>query len=105
MLLDLGLPDIDGLTVIRKLRGWSNVPIIVLSARGNEADKIKALDNGADDYLTKPFSVGELMARIRVALGRLADRNQDADQPCSSLAIFALIFGRHRCPSAAKKFI
>ena len=61
VLLDLGLPDTDGLTVIRKLRGWSQVPIIVLSARGREADKVEALDAGADDYLTKPFSVVELL--------------------------------------------
>jgi two-component system KDP operon response regulator KdpE len=68
VLLDLGLPDLDGLEVTRRLRQWSNVPIIVLSARGQEQDKIAALDAGADDYLTKPFSVGELLARIRVAL-------------------------------------
>ena len=68
VLLDLGLPDRDGLTVTREIRGWSSVPIIVLSARGQESDKVAALDAGADDYLTKPFSVGELLARIRVAL-------------------------------------
>ena len=68
VLLDLGLPDMDGLEVTRRLREWSKVPIIVLSARGQEEDKIMALDGGADDYLTKPFSVGELLARIRVAL-------------------------------------
>ena len=68
VLLDLGLPDIDGLEVLKRLREWTQVPIIVLSARGMEGDKISALDNGADDYLTKPFSVGELMARVRVAL-------------------------------------
>jgi two-component system KDP operon response regulator KdpE len=67
VLLDLGLPDIDGLEVTRRLREWSKVPIIVLSARNQERDKIAALDAGADDYLTKPFGVGELMARIRVA--------------------------------------
>ncbi len=67
VLLDLGLPDIDGLEVTRRLREWSQVPIIVLSARNQEHDKIAALDAGADDYLTKPFGVGELMARIRVA--------------------------------------
>lgn len=67
VLLDLGLPDMDGLDVVRQLREWTSVPIIILSARGQEADKIAALDAGADDYLTKPFSIGELMARIRVA--------------------------------------
>ena len=68
ILLDLGLPDRDGLDVTRELRGWSTVPIIVLSARGREQDKVAALDLGADDYLTKPFGVEELLARIRVAL-------------------------------------
>ena len=67
-LLDLGLPDLDGLELTRRLREWSQMPIIVLSARGQERDKIAALDAGADDYLTKPFSTGELLARIRVAL-------------------------------------
>jgi two-component system KDP operon response regulator KdpE len=68
ILLDLGLPDIDGFQVIEQIRAWSSVPIVVLSARGQEADKVKALDIGADDYLTKPFGVGELLARLRVAL-------------------------------------
>jgi two-component system KDP operon response regulator KdpE len=68
ILLDLGLPDMDGLEVTRRLREWSTAPIIVISARGQDDDKIGALDAGADDYLTKPFSVGELLARIRVAL-------------------------------------
>ena len=68
VLLDLGLPDLDGLVVTARLREWSKTPIIVISARGQEEDKIKALDAGADDYLTKPFGVGELLARIRVAL-------------------------------------
>jgi two-component system, OmpR family, KDP operon response regulator KdpE len=68
ILLDIGLPDISGFEVIKQIRGWSSVPIVVLSARGQEADKITALDAGADDYLTKPFGVGELLARLRVAL-------------------------------------
>ena len=71
MLLDLGLPDMDGVEVIRKIRSWSNMPIIVISARSDDTDKIEALDAGADDYLTKPFSVDELLARLRVALRRL----------------------------------
>jgi two-component system KDP operon response regulator KdpE len=71
MLLDLGLPDIDGVEVIRKVRTWSNLPIIVISARSEESDKIEALDAGADDYLTKPFSVEELLARLRVTFRRL----------------------------------
>jgi two-component system KDP operon response regulator KdpE len=68
ILLDLGLPDQDGIQLTREIRSWSSVPIIVISARGREADKVEALDAGADDYLTKPFGVGELLARIRVAL-------------------------------------
>jgi two-component system KDP operon response regulator KdpE len=68
IILDLGLPDIDGMEVIREVRQWSKVPIIILSARGQEHEKVSALDAGADDYLTKPFSVGELLARIRVAM-------------------------------------
>jgi two-component system, OmpR family, KDP operon response regulator KdpE len=68
VLLDLGLPDIDGLEVIHRLREWSMVPIIVISVRGQEAEKIDALDNGADDYVTKPFGMGELLARMRAAL-------------------------------------
>ncbi|MCE9557664.1 MAG: response regulator [Armatimonadetes bacterium] len=74
VLLDLGLPDMDGLEVLRRIREWSNVPIIILSARGQEKDKIGALDAGANDYLTKPFSYGELMARVRVAL-RYSERD------------------------------
>ena len=70
IVLDLGLPDGDGVDYLRDLRGWSTVPVIVLSARSDENDKIAALDAGADDYLTKPFGVGELMARVRVALRR-----------------------------------
>jgi two-component system, OmpR family, KDP operon response regulator KdpE len=70
ILLDLGLPDIDGIEVIRRIREWSKVPIIVLSVREREDDKVTALDAGADDYLTKPFGVGELLARIRAALRR-----------------------------------
>ena len=68
VLLDLGLPDLDGLEVTERLREWTQTPIIVISAREQEQDKVKALDAGADDYLTKPFSAGELMARVRVAL-------------------------------------
>nr|WP_317326498.1 response regulator transcription factor [uncultured Flavonifractor sp.] len=71
VLLDLGLPDIDGVEVIRRIRTWSNLPIIVISARSEDTDKIDALDAGADDYLTKPFSVEELLARLRVTQRRL----------------------------------
>jgi two-component system KDP operon response regulator KdpE len=72
VILDLGLPDQDGLQVIHNLREWSSVPILVLSARGQEQDKVAALDAGADDYLTKPFGIGELLARLRVALRHAA---------------------------------
>lgn len=72
ILLDLGLPDMEGVDVIKKIRTWSNMPIIVISARSEDSDKIEALDAGADDYITKPFSVEELLARIRVTQRRLA---------------------------------
>ena len=75
--LDLGLPDMDGVEVIRQIRSWSNVPIIVISARSDDADKIEALDAGADDYLTKPFSVEELLARLRATIRRLSLMNSD----------------------------
>lgn len=75
MLLDLGLPDMDGVEVIKRIRTWSNLPIIVISARSEDTDKIDALDAGADDYLTKPFSVEELLARLRVTQRRLAMSN------------------------------
>lgn len=80
ILLDLGLPDLDGLDVTTRLREWTRTPILVLSARGQDEDKIKALDAGADDYLTKPFSVGELLARIRVALRHAAGAGR-AEEP------------------------
>ena len=71
ILLDLGLPDMEGVEVIRKIRSWTNTPIIVVSARSEDQDKVDALDAGADDYLTKPFSIEELLARLRVALRRV----------------------------------
>ncbi len=80
ILLDLGLPDMDGVEVCRRLREWTQIPILVLSARGQERDKIEALDAGADDYLTKPFGIGELLARIRVAL-RHSRRGPGAEAP------------------------
>jgi two-component system KDP operon response regulator KdpE len=78
ILLDLGLPDGDGIDVTRRIRAWNRVPIIVLSARGREEDKVAALDEGADDYLTKPFGVNELLARIRAALRRAASVSSGA---------------------------
>lgn len=71
IIMDLGLPDMDGVEIIKKVRGWTNTPIIVVSARSEDSDKVAALDAGADDYLTKPFSVEELLARLRVALRRV----------------------------------
>jgi len=85
ILLDLGLPDLDGLEVTRRLREWTRTPIIVLSARGQDEDKINALDAGADDYLTKPFSVGELLARIRVALRHVAETAAGTAKPVFSV--------------------
>ena len=76
ILLDLGLPDMDGVEIIKNVREWSNIPIIVISARSEDTDKIDALDFGADDYITKPFSVDELLARIRVATRRLNSMNE-----------------------------
>lgn len=79
IILDLGLPDIDGVEIIKKTRTWSNMPIIVVSSRSDDTDKISALDAGADDYLTKPFSVDELLARLRVALRRIQYMNDVQD--------------------------
>lgn len=95
ILLDLGLPDMDGVSVCRRLREWTNVPILVLSARGQERDKIEALDAGADDYLTKPFGIGELLARIRVAL-RHAQRGPGAEQPVVEASNLRIDLARRR---------
>lgn len=83
MLLDLGLPDMDGVEIIKKIRSWSNMPIIVVSARSEDTDKVEALDAGADDYLTKPFSVEELLARLRVALRRVRYDSQKVSEESS----------------------
>ncbi len=83
ILMDLGLPDLDGLELTRRLREWTATPIIVISARGQEEDKVRALDAGADDYLTKPFGTGELMARIRVAL-----RHREGASEARGAAVF-----------------
>ncbi len=96
VLLDLGLPDMDGIEVAARLREWSNVPIIVLSARGQEKDKIAALDAGADDYLTKPFSTGELLARIRVALRHSARVADNSPEPVFAIGDLRVdLAGRH----------
>ena len=94
ILLDLGLPDIDGIEVTRRIREWSATPIIVISARGREQDKIDALDAGADDYLTKPFSVGELLARIRVALRHRAHVGGEETEPVFEAAGLRVDLGR-----------
>lgn len=93
ILLDLGLPDADGMALTRELRGWARMPIIVISARGREADKVEALDSGADDYLTKPFGVNELLARIRVAL-RHAQQARGTTQTVVEIGALRLDLGR-----------
>ena len=94
IILDLGLPDIDGLDVTRRLREWTAIPIIVVSARGKEQDKVVALDAGADDYLTKPFSIAELLARVRVALRHRAAANQETGDPIFQVAGLKLDLSR-----------
>jgi two-component system KDP operon response regulator KdpE len=95
ILMDLGLPDIDGIDLTRRLREWSRTPVIVISARGREADKVSALDAGADDYLTKPFGVDELLARIRVALRHAHDTQRTEES--------ALEFGNVRIDFARRE--
>jgi two-component system, OmpR family, KDP operon response regulator KdpE len=103
VILDLGLPDLDGLEVTRRLRAFSAVPVIVLSARGQERDKVAALDAGADDYLTKPFSMAELLARIRVALRHLARETEPADAVQTyTVRDLTLDVARHRATIGAR---
>lgn len=90
IVLDLGLPDIDGFTVLAGLRGWTDTPVIVLSARGDAADKIAALDAGADDYVTKPFGMEELLARLRAALRRSASSSAGEVAPVIETAAFTV---------------
>ena len=94
ILLDLGLPDGDGMTLLAKLRTWSRAPVIVLSARGREEDKVSALDAGADDYLTKPFGTSELLARIRVAL-RHAGAHAEPEDPVLEIGPIRIDQSRH----------
>ena len=96
ILLDLGLPDADGLDVTRRLREWAATPVIVISARGLEKDKIGALDAGADDYLTKPFGVGELLARIRVALRHASRTADEAAEPVFTQGELTVDLARRR---------
>lgn len=86
-IVDLGLPDMDGKEVIRQIRDWSAMPIIILTARDQEQEKISALDAGADDYITKPFGIGELMARMRVCLRRMAASDNEPVLRCGGLAV------------------
>jgi two-component system KDP operon response regulator KdpE len=102
LLLDLGLPDLDGLEVTRRLREWATMPIIVLSARGRESDKIAALDAGADDYVTKPFGMGELLARIRVALRHVAYTTQEPDTPVFTVGQLQVDLARRYVSVAAQ---
>jgi two-component system, OmpR family, KDP operon response regulator KdpE len=103
ILLDLGLPDLDGLEVTRRLREWATMPIIVLSARGRESDKIAALDAGADDYVTKPFGMGELLARIRVALRHVAHTTQEPDTPVFTVGQLQVDLARRYVSVAAQQ--
>lgn len=96
IVLDLGLPDLDGLELIRRVREWSAVPVIVLSARGQEGDKIAALDAGADDYVSKPFGVGELLARMRVALRHAATVAFVSPEPVFTVAALEVDLARRR---------
>jgi two-component system KDP operon response regulator KdpE len=101
ILLDLGLPDLDGIEVTRRLREWTQVPVIVLSVREKESDKIRALDAGADDYLTKPFGMGELLARIRVSLRRLGP--VDGSDPVFQMGDLRVDFSRRQVTVAGQE--
>jgi two-component system KDP operon response regulator KdpE len=103
MIVDLGLPDMDGLTFITRLREWSQVPIIVVSARGHESDKVAALDAGADDYLSKPFGTNELLARIRVALRHAARTADDSATSVFRQGDLEVDLGRRRVTVAGKE--
>ena len=103
IILDLGLPDLDGLEVARRLREWTQTPIIVLSARGLERDKVAALDAGADDYLTKPFSLPELLARVRVALRHGGLREKPEADAVVTVGDLAIDGGRHRVLVAGRE--
>ena len=103
VLLDLGLPDIDGLVVTKRLREWASAPIIVLSARGQEDDKILALDAGADDYLTKPFGTGELLARMRVALRHAARSGQERSEPILTVGELSIDLDKRSVHLAGKE--
>lgn len=98
ILLDLGLPDMDGMSVLKSVRGWSQVPVIVVSSRGDEEDKVTALENGADDYVVKPFGMQELLARIRVALrhARSAGNNAEVQRDMIEVGDMRIDYQKHR---------
>jgi two-component system KDP operon response regulator KdpE len=102
ILLDLGLPDGDGLELTKQIREWSRVPIIVISARGRENDKVSALDAGADDYLTKPFGVNELLARMRVAQRHAQGTEELMSQPVIELGVLRIDLTRREVTSSGK---
>ena len=102
IILDLGLPDMDGTEVTRQVREWTKIPIIILSVRNRESDKISALDAGADDYLTKPFGVGELLARIRVVMRHLPQSNPD---PVYQIGALKVDLARHQVALGTKEII
>jgi len=103
IILDLGLPDMDGLSVVQQIRSWSRVPIIILSARGQEQDKVEALDAGADDYLTKPFGIAELLARLRVALRHEARSAGGAGDPVFSVGDLRVDLANRRVSVAERE--
>jgi two-component system, OmpR family, KDP operon response regulator KdpE len=103
IVLDLGLPDIDGIEVCRRVRQWTDVPIVVLSAEGSEHRKVLALDEGADDYVTKPFSTAELLARIRVALRHAKDRGPTGDEAILQVGDLAVDLARHEVAVGERK--
>ncbi len=105
ILLDLGLPDLDGIEVIRRVRSWSDMPIIVISARSEDADKIEALDAGADDYLTKPFSVDELLARLRVAKRRILREKTQSISPVFENGDLLIDFGAGTVSLAGEEIV
>jgi two-component system KDP operon response regulator KdpE len=103
LILDLGLPDMDGLDVVRQVREWTSVPILILSARGKERDKVAALDAGADDYVTKPFGMGELIARMRVALRHAASRGAGKEEEAVSIGDLAFDIARREVRLAGER--
>jgi two-component system KDP operon response regulator KdpE len=103
VLLDLGLPDMDGIDVTKELRTWSTKPIIVISARGQEQDKVGALDLGADDYLTKPFGMNELMARMRVALRHASRAKEDSTEPMLKVGDLEIDLDRRRVTASGRE--